>query len=384
MKTNIRIILFFVLSGICLSQNTQGYLPKDTADHIIRLTYNRQFDEAIELVEKKKLDNPTSLQWKYFHAMILFRMSNYLSYQKSIGYTKDQNQIFRLNKNAFDEFTEITQIGDKVIEKNPKDTVTLFYSGAAYGYLGLYFASIGENMKAASEGKKGLDYHEKLIELCPNWGDVYLSKGIFNYYTSDVPWYIKPILWILGKSGTESSAHKYLKLVIEKGRFAKYEALEITAQLYIRQEKADLAFAIIDKLIQEFPENKYYYLFRFGIDLAGKNMLAESDKLIMRGINLSKSETLADFEKLEIGYMYLYLAYFYYEAKEYNKVIGLWKELIGRKIVPGFDSWGHIVLGNAYLEIGNKTEAREYYNWVLKNSNIDNHKTIAKEKLSKL
>jgi tetratricopeptide (TPR) repeat protein len=93
---------------------------------------------------------------------------------------------------------------------------------------------------------------------------------------------------------------------------------------------------------------------------------------------------LSDFENLEIGYMYLYLAYFYNNIKNYNKVILLWNELINRRIVPGFDSWGYIMLGNSYLEIDNKTEARDCYNWVLKNSNIENHKSIAKEKLSKL
>jgi len=43
--------------------------------------------------------------------------------------------------------------------------------------------------------------HKKLISLFPDYYDAYLSLGIFNYFASDVPWYLKPILFIFGMSG---------------------------------------------------------------------------------------------------------------------------------------------------------------------------------------
>ncbi|KAF0153036.1 MAG: hypothetical protein FD143_476 [Ignavibacteria bacterium] len=384
MKLNIVISLFFILSGNIISQNIREYLPRDTADYVIKLTYNHLFDEAINLTQQLKSENPSSLQWKYFHAIILYRKSILLGYKVSIGFLSEKENLGNTLDLAFSEFSEIASVGDKLIINNQRDTTALFYTGAAYGYIGIYYANKGENFKAISEGKKGLDYFDRLIELCPNWGDAYLSRGLYNFYTSNVPWYIKPILWVLGKSGSEADALKYFQLVINKGRFAKYEAMEIMAHLYIRQKKGDLAFAIIDKLIQEFPESKYYYYIIFGAKFGNEEMLAEGNKLLTKGINLPKSETLSDLEKIEIGTMYSFLAQYYFAAKEYNKVIMLWKELMGKRIVPGFDSWGYIMLGNAYLEIGNKTEARGCYNWVIKNSNSENHKTIAKEKLSKL
>lgn len=351
---------------------------------IIQLTYNLKFDSALTLVDIELQSYPSSLQWKFFHAMILFRESIYYSFQKSVGFIKNENEIIPLEDSSITELKEIIEIGKKIIKKNPGDTTALFYTGAAYGYIGINYVRNGSYFAGASEGNKGLNYHDKLMKICPNWADVYLSEGVFNYFASGLPWYLKPVLWMLGKSGSESKARKYLKIAGEKGQYAKYEALEFLVKLFIRENKPDSAAVIINKLIKDLPGSKYYFFFRFGVRMLNNHMLYESNKLIMKGIDLSRQDTLSTMDTLEVGYMYVYLAQSFFKAGNYNRVIELWKDLIQRKLLPNEEQEGYIMLANSYMELGDKAKAKKYYEWVFHKSTNPNLIKIAREKLEEL
>ena len=89
--------------------------------------------------------------------------------------------------------------------------------------------------------------------------DAYYSLGVYHFAASNVPWYLKFFLGIFGMSGSEEKADSYLTLVAHKGTLAKYEAMEMLADLYVRRKMVDSAAVIYHKLIQEFPDGSYYY-----------------------------------------------------------------------------------------------------------------------------
>ncbi|MBN1302675.1 MAG: tetratricopeptide repeat protein [Melioribacteraceae bacterium] len=378
-----RIIVFVFFLQLFAFTKADGKKPVEKViNEIIRLTYNLQFDDAMKLTDSCGLKDTASLQWKYFKGVILLRRSKYMAYEISIGYKKDQSVIQSLIDNAVSEFMEAAYIGEELVKKNPKDSLALFYTGAAYGYIGMYYAGRRENFKAASVGKKGIEYHDSLIQQYPHCGDVYLSKAIFNYYASDVPWYLKPILWILGKSGSESDAIEYFQMVINNGTLAVFEAQEMLSQLYIRRGNGTGAIRIITKLIDQFPESKYYYALKYGKQLAEEKLFEQSNNLYQGAIEYSKRGSLTDLNKLEVAYIYLFLADNYNKLKNFIKVVKLWDELVDRCIAPEFESWAYVAMGNAFFDMEDKEEAKKCYDWVLANSKIENHKKIARKKLA--
>lgn len=346
------------------------------------LTFNLQFDEALKILDKSTKEEPNSLQWKYYHAMVLFRKGENIANYISVLNKKEAKTADSILEQSYNELVNVAHLGEKIIESNPNDTLALFFTGAAYGYIGMYHADKNEYFKAASEGKKGIEYYEKLIEKCPQWNDVYYSRAVFNFYTSAVPWYFKPILWILGKMGTESQAELYLKKVADWGSIAKYAATEKLVQLYLRQEKYDLAVKLNDELINKFPQTKYKYLLTVGWALANRNEYSHCLNIFKQGYELSKLEHNVDsINRIEISYMYTGLAKTFELTGDLHGSLQIYKEFLERKLDSSFDPWVYYEMANLYSKLGMKNEETDCYTWIKLNSKNDYYKKIAIQKL---
>lgn len=381
----ISLILFLVISSIIFSHKQSSYNFENQAQELIRLTFNSQFDEAFKIADEHLSKEPQSLTWKYFHAMILFRQAEYQAYLAgSYGREEYKIQAKKLFNRLYDELIESARIGEKLIEKNPRDTVALFFTGAVYGYIALHLLIDDDMFKGASEGKKGMDYHEKLIKMKPKWNDVYYSEGVFNFYASNVPWWLKPILWILGRSGTESKAEENLKKVADYGNYAKYAAMEYLMKLYLRQKKFEEAIKLCNRLGKEFPNNRYKYKRMISWSLSSDDNRNKQMEFVRNEIEQSKKEELSEINKVEVSYFYLSLANNYSAIGDHLKSIAVYNELIDSKLAPGFESWSRLRLAQEYSKIGKRKEVIDNANWVLKNSNADAHKKMAKEILAQL
>ncbi len=380
-KISLILLIFFTQ---VIGKDFQLEHPNKDAGKIVFLTYNLEFGEALKLLNKHLSSEPNSLQWNYFQAMILFRKSLVVAQKVKLGYKVEEPKFHALFDSAYNAFSRVTSSGEDFLKKNENDTVALFYTGAAYGYIGIYHANNGDILKAASIGRKGLDYHGKLIGLSPHWGDVYLSKAIFNFYASNVPWYIKPILWILGRSGSEEEALDYFQRVIKNGKFARFEAMEMLAKLRIRQSKHNHVNKLVEELITEIPNSKYYEILELANEYTSKKEISEGNKLLNEAIQLSKKEELSEINKGIVGNIYLRLTYNLTQSKDYSTTINLWEELINRGIAPELDSWGHIVMGDCYAALEQKQEALKCYNWVIENSKSETHKKLVRNKIADL
>ncbi|MCX6170760.1 MAG: hypothetical protein NTX65_15580 [Ignavibacteriales bacterium] len=377
-----KVILLFILISIniCPAQNNRNALTDQDLDKVVKLTYELNFDEAYNLIENHLSMDQSSIIWKYMHAMVTFRKSLYLQIEGEIKNFGEQKSHRRPDLDFF-EFKEITHLGDVILNKDPNDTVALFYTGASYGYIGLSYALNGDKFKAASEGKKGLDYHDRLISLCPDWADAYFGQAIFNYYASDVPWYLKPVLWILKRSGSEENAVKYLSLVIQKGRLARYEALEMLSKLYIRQGETSLARKDIDELVNLIPSAKYFYLYQFANEFRRYEMDDEANKLLIHGIDLSKNDNLNEVNKKTLGNIYLQLAMNYRKSSDFKNTVNILKEFINRNLIPEEETMCYYVIGDCYISLGDHFKAEENFNWVLKNGTDEDFKRKATNKM---
>ena len=151
------------------------------------------------------------------------------------------------------DLERVSELGEQRLEENPNDPYTLFYTGGAYGYLGIAKTAEGSLFGGVGTAKKGFNMHEDLIEVCPQCYDAYLGPGMMNLMTSDVPWILKPILWIFGLSGSEEKAYDYLTTAFQHGKLVRLEAGTYLAQLYQRRKDYTTSFEIYSQLTQEYP-----------------------------------------------------------------------------------------------------------------------------------
>lgn len=323
------------------------------ADRIIQLTYNCQFDDALKMVDCLSTKEPASVEWEFFRIVVLWHKLIFLD---SAG-VDDPDIEAQFVKGTM----HVISLGEEKLAKNPADTSALFYTGFSLGYLAKYDAAKGDEFKAASDGNKGLSYHEKLLSRCPNWYDVYFSFALFDFYTSTLPWYLKPLLFILGKSGSKEKAYEYLTLTGRKGRFTKYDAEDILGELYAIDTNFDSLKVIYHSLISEFPNASIYYYYKLSSILLESKQYQLAVRECEKAIKLSGTRYLTYGDSLYLGKIYLRLATSYEMLEDYGNAMQTYNELISRRVTLSLVPWAHFSIGQLYERANDSQDAiREY------------------------
>ncbi len=383
MRCFVKIIGFVIF----ITTSNQIYCQNDNKEivySIIQFTYNADYDSAGKRIHqiKNESQNPNiSLQLNYFEAMILWRKHLIL------GRAVTQNE--KTKKDFEEKLNFVIDEGKKALHKNEKDSIALFITGAAYGSLAQYYARVkGSYFKAAGLGKEGLDYHEKVLLYYPKTYDAYYSLGLFNYLASSVPWYLKPVLFILGRNGSESKAYDYLKTASIKGNFAKFEAMETLAQLYTENEKYKSADSLYNELTTQFPNNAYYYSFTYLKQLFSSG----SDSKFFRVSNeiLKQSQLehiLDDSQKRYVGLIFLTISLKYERDGKINDAINIFSEFLDRHLgSTEMNCWFLFSRGKLYESKGNISKAIKDYEIAIKttkNQNLENNIQIRLDNLIK-
>jgi tetratricopeptide (TPR) repeat protein len=230
---------------LALSQSNQirsVKLDDSIAVSAVEAINRNELELADRIIAAQLAKDSTSLQWLFLRGM-----RNYAELFAVSSFNKDA-----LTKMKEDMET-VCQIGEKRLEKSPNDLYALFFTGGAYGYLGIAKVADGSVFSGVGTAKKGFNMHEDLIELWPECYDAYLGPGMMNLLTSDIPWILKPILWLFGLSGSEEKAYNYLSTAYEKGKLVRLEAGTYLAQLFERRKEFKKSFEIYSQLIQEYP-----------------------------------------------------------------------------------------------------------------------------------
>ena len=194
-----------------------------------------------------------------------------------------QQTVFDSLEYYFDTVYDIT---GKLLKTDPDNKYYLFYLGAGYGNMGLYYLRKNSYWKAYRYGKKGKNYLKKAIEVDPEFGDARLGIGVFQYYTAVLSKYIKPLLYIIGMSGDKEKGLENIRLAVNKSYLSQVEARDFLSRIYSRYEgRKDDASEIYRVLTDKFPGNpmySYYYaghMFDYGDYKSAKPLL---DALLAR------------------------------------------------------------------------------------------------------
>ncbi len=343
---------------------------------ILNLTYNCQFDDASKFVNDLAAEDPASIKWKFFQSFVLWQRLIFLD-SAGVG-----------NQNAEVQFTNsierVIDTTEGVLSRNPNDTTALFYAGFGLGYLAKFDANKGDKFKAAREGSKGLSYHKKLLSICPNCYDVYFSLALFNYYTSYLPWYMKPIAFILGGSGSKEEAQEYLSLVATKGTMAKYEAYNILGELYAREEKFDSVSISYTKLISQFPGASLFYLDRIAWAYMEGSQYQLAIRKCKEATKIAGTWNLSYMDSLYVGKIYFRMAAAYEKLGNYSAAMDTYNELINRYGSLRTVSEAHLSIGRLYEKANDPPDAIREYEWVVNKASSPELQKEAHDRLGDL
>ncbi len=133
-----------------------------------------------------------------------------------------------------------------------------FVSGMALGTLGQWRLMKRHWMDAFFIGKKAVKHLKKCQKLDPEYADVRLGLGVFDYQTAHLSGAMKLGI-LLGLKGDEKRGLDGIVYAMDHARYAHYQAAELLSQIYIVDlHDAARGLPIVQRLRAEFPESPYF------------------------------------------------------------------------------------------------------------------------------
>ncbi len=378
LKNKIFLFFFFAMIGFSsiFAGNTNEFDSLITTG--IHQIYNLKFENAektFDYVEKNYPEHPSG---KFFDAMIIWwKIMLDLDNEK-------YDDIF------YEKLESTIDFCDDILDENPDNVDAIFFKGGSIGFRGRLRALRESWFKAAVDGKDALPLVFKAAELEPGNIDVMLGFGIYNYYAAVIPEkysFAKPLLLFM-PDGDREKGIEQLKIVAEKGNYAKYESRYFLMTLYYGFEENNIeAKKYANLLIDDFPDNPVFqrYLGRLYV----RNGELEKAKDLFKIIyNRSLDNDLGYDEKVKREAAY-YIGLSYKTKKDFDsakvffkKTVDLSKK-VDEKEESGFWVNSLLFLGNLSDVEGARSEAREYYNAVLKAEEFKDSHDKAKKFLKK-
>jgi hypothetical protein len=139
-------------------------------------------------------------------------------------------------------------------------TEVLAYLASAYGSYARFEVTQKESYyHALRAGLRAHKYAEDVYALDPNYYDIYVGLGAFNYFSGTLPSMIKPFAWLFGAHGDKDIGVKQFQTAMEKGRYTRTEARIVYYSALLSNREYATAFPFLEKLIVDYPDNSVLY-----------------------------------------------------------------------------------------------------------------------------
>jgi tetratricopeptide (TPR) repeat protein len=232
--------------------------------------YNLEYDQAeaeFEAALRADPENPS--MYNHVAQAILYREMFHAGAMESELVTGN-NPFLHLpkikpsekNLARFDEcIAKAMALAQSGVDRNGNDTQALYTLGIAYGLRSninfLVRKAWIDSLRDATMARK---LHNRVTELDPSNIDARLVQGLYDYVVGSLPWHYKFLGFLAGFRGDRERGMATVKLVAEKGKLNKLDAMVLLAALYRRERRAQDAIPLLDELVQLMPRNFLLYL----------------------------------------------------------------------------------------------------------------------------
>lgn len=335
--------------------------------------YGIEFDKAentFDLVVKEYSTHPSG---KFFKSMITW-------WRILLDIDNES-----MDEHFFNQLEECIDLCDNILDKNKKNIDALFFKGGSLGFRGRLLAIREKWLKAALDGKEGLDIVYKAYEANPKNIDIQLGFGIYHYYADVIPQRypaVKPLLLFFPK-GDKAKGIKELENVAINGRYARLESRYFLQTLNFQFEDNSYESRKWGKyLLMDFPNNPSFQRY-YGLTFVKDNNYSEAAihfKDILGKCEMNYPGYNKRFKR-EASY---YIAMDYKQKNSIDTALVYFKDCeklsreIDKKGASGFLINTLLFSGQLNDLLGNRNNALMFYKEVLKYNDRNNSHTFAK------
>lgn len=155
---------------------------------------------------------------------------------------------------------EVKRMSETRLKQNPKDVEALYWLGSTEGLKASFEEAVERRHFAAlKDGNDSVDHHRDVLKLDPNFIDVGLTIGLYEYVVGSLPLPIKVVAGITGFRGSKKKGLALVERVAKEGVWARDDAKTLLIILYTREKRYLDVLANARELTRKYPRN---YLFR--------------------------------------------------------------------------------------------------------------------------
>ncbi len=287
----------------------------------------------------------------------------------------EQKNFARANKILLD-------VCEKLLAKNPRDTLALYFKGVAYENQSIEALTLYRRQGAAtSYAKKANNVHREVLRLDPNLIDANTSIAVPEYVVGSSNWGLRFLALLLGLRGDKKGAIVRLETVSEKGLYRATDALVVLALLEGWRGDPQRAVSIFSRLRMIYPRS-----FLSDIGLAVAYETASDPKSAVRAYEELLRDIAVKAPGIQPGEVYFRMGKSYVRLRDYSLALNAFQKALE---APEGDletkPLAHYEMALIHEERGEKNEAQAFYRKVAEYSGpkimIEKEIAHAKKKL---
>jgi hypothetical protein len=232
----------------------QNFIYNDPAtDQLIRAAmranYDLRFDESRRLTSKLQHmypDHPVGY--------LLDAESYWWEAQVNPGDQTIQRAYYAAQRVAVEK-------GKEALKENKYARIeVLSYLASAYGSLARFQLTEKSSYSSALHaGIKAIHYAHQVYAIDPNYYDVYVGLGAYNYFTATLPAAIKPFGFLIGVRGNKERGIEQLHIAMERSRHSRTEAKIVYYAVLLQENRYPDALRLLEGFMTEYPDNFVFY-----------------------------------------------------------------------------------------------------------------------------
>ena len=167
---------------------------------------------------------------------------------------KIEDQFFKAQEKAVD-------VGEKALKakKYPEVEIKAYLASAWGSKARFRLTQHGVGLKTVLDGRTAHNYAEEVFKADPNYTDILVGIGAYNYFTGKIPSILKPFAFVLGARGDAALGLRQIRTVIEKGRYARTEGRIVLFTALMKDEAYPESFKVLQGLMADYPANHALY-----------------------------------------------------------------------------------------------------------------------------
>lgn len=237
MRVLILLLLFFASAFASDSDEINSRLQSGLSK-----LYNLEYQSALSLSDS------IIREWPEHPAGYLFRsIIHFHQYASGIRNSELKQKIIDYNNKTV-----------SLAKRHENKLESLFFRGAAFGNLCLFYGAESEWIKGLRFGLQAKSFHEKVLKIDPKFYDAYFFLGLFNYYRDTLPKVIRFLPGFLGLKSNSEKGLEQLYLASKQSTFSKVEAATFLGNFYIEKGNYESALEIYAALTKLYPNNPFY------------------------------------------------------------------------------------------------------------------------------